>query len=89
NYTADKSASDINFDDKSGGNAGQAELPSATVVDLTAYYKPIKDLTIRGGVFNLTNEEYYRWNDIRGDDELYKENSQAERNYGISAKYEF
>ncbi|MEZ8887230.1 TonB-dependent hemoglobin/transferrin/lactoferrin family receptor [Vibrio sp. 10N.247.311.14] len=89
NYTADKSGSDINFDDESGGNAGQAELPSATVVDLTAYYKPMKDLTIRGGVFNLTNEEYYRWNDIRGDDELYKENTQAERNYGISAKYEF
>ncbi|MGR5356239.1 TonB-dependent hemoglobin/transferrin/lactoferrin family receptor [Vibrio chagasii] len=89
NYTADKSGSDINFDDENGGNAGQAELPSATVVDLTAYYKPMKDLTIRGGVFNLTNEEYYRWNDIRGDDELYKENSQAERNYGISAKYEF
>ncbi len=89
NYTSDKSGSDINFDDENGGNAGQAELPSATVVDLTAYYKPMKDLTIRGGVFNLTNEEYYRWNDIRGDDELYKENSQAERNYGISAKYEF
>ncbi|CAH6819879.1 TonB-dependent receptor [Vibrio chagasii] len=89
NYTADKPGSDINFDDENGGNAGQAELPSATVVDLTAYYKPMKDLTIRGGVFNLTNEEYYRWNDIRGDDELYKENSQAERNYGISAKYEF
>ncbi|CAH7175452.1 TonB-dependent receptor [Vibrio chagasii] len=89
NYTADKSGSDINFDDENGGNAGQAELPSATVVDLTAYYKPMKDLTIRGGVFNITNEEYYRWNDIRGDDELYKENSQAERNYGISAKYEF
>ncbi|MFM2644339.1 TonB-dependent hemoglobin/transferrin/lactoferrin family receptor [Vibrio chagasii] len=89
NYTADKSGSDINFDDENGGNAGQAELPSATVVDLTAYYKPMKDLTIRGGVFNLTNEEYYRWNDIRGDDELYKENSQAERNYGISAKFEF
>lgn len=89
NYTAEKSGSDINFDDENGGNAGQAELPSATVVDLTAYYKPMKDLTIRGGVFNLTNEEYYRWNDIRGDDELYKENSQAERNYGISAKYEF
>ncbi|MBJ2148945.1 TonB-dependent hemoglobin/transferrin/lactoferrin family receptor [Vibrio sp. IB15] len=89
NYTAEKSGSDINFDDENGGNAGQVEISSATVVDLTAYYKPMKDLTIRGGVFNLTNEEYYRWNDVRGDDELYKENSQAERNYGISAKYEF
>ncbi|CAM3087435.1 TonB-dependent hemoglobin/transferrin/lactoferrin family receptor [Vibrio rarus] len=89
NYTAKKSSSDINFDDNNGGNSGQVELPSATVMDLTAYYKPITDLTIRGGVFNLTNEEYYRWNDVRGDDQLYKENTQAERNYGISATYAF
>ena len=89
NYTASKSGSDINNDDDNGGNTGQAELPSATVLDWTAYYKPVANLTIRGGIFNLTDKEYYRWNDIRGDDALYKENTQAERNYGISANYQF
>ncbi|MGB1320787.1 MAG: TonB-dependent hemoglobin/transferrin/lactoferrin family receptor [Vibrio gallaecicus] len=89
NYTASKSGSDINNDDDNGGNTGQVELPSATVLDWTAYYKPVANLTIRGGIFNLTDKEYYRWNDIRGDDALYKENTQAERNYGISANYQF
>ncbi|MCG7495715.1 TonB-dependent hemoglobin/transferrin/lactoferrin family receptor [Vibrio sp. Of7-15] len=89
NYTADKSRRDINTDENNGGKADQVELPSATVLDLTAYYKPVKDVTIRAGVFNLTDKEYYRWNDVRGDDELFKDNSQAERNYSISVKYDF
>lgn len=89
NYTADKSLSDINTDKNNGGTEGQVELPSATVVDLTAYYKPISDMTIRAGIFNLTDKEYYRWNDVRGEKELFKDNSQAERNYSISVQYEF
>lgn len=89
NYTADKTYSDINTDSSNGGDASQVELPSATIIDLTAYYKPIKALTLRAGIFNVTNKEYYRWNDVRGEKDLYKDNSQAERNYSISAKYEF
>ena len=67
----------------------QIEIPSATVVDLTAYYKPMKDLTVRAGVMNLTNEKYYSWNDVRGQSELKLEDTQAERNYTLSVKYDF
>ncbi|MDN3685816.1 hypothetical protein QW180_28740 [Vibrio sinaloensis] len=49
----------------------------------------MKDLTVRGGVFNVANKEYYRWNDIRGEEELLPENTQAERNFAISVKYDF
>ncbi|MFB9218077.1 TonB-dependent hemoglobin/transferrin/lactoferrin family receptor [Vibrio sinaloensis] len=89
NYTSNKSRGDLNLDEKNGGNEDQVELPSATVVDITAYYKPMKDLTVRGGVFNVANKEYYRWNDIRGEEELLPENTQAERNFAISVKYDF
>ncbi|NIY88790.1 TonB-dependent receptor domain-containing protein, partial [Vibrio campbellii] len=89
NYTAKKSDSDINSDGNNGGTKDQVALPSATVVDLTAYYKPMKDLTVRAGVMNLTNEEYYLWNDVRGETELSRDITQAERNYNISVKYEF
>ncbi|EEZ89573.1 conserved hypothetical protein [Vibrio harveyi 1DA3] len=89
NYTAKKSDSDINSDGDNGGTKDQVALPSATVVDLTAYYKPMKDLTVRAGVMNLTNEEYYLWNDVRGETELSRDITQAERNYNISVKYEF
>ncbi|OWO75263.1 TonB-denpendent receptor, partial [Vibrio cholerae] len=80
-YTAKKKASEINGD--------YQPISSATVIDVTAYYKPIKDLTLRAGVFNLTDEEYYNWNDVRGLPSEDKDKTQAKRNFGITAKYEF
>lgn len=82
NYTASKKSSDISSD-------SQTEMPSATVLDITAYYKPIKDLTLSAGVFNLTNKEYYSWNNVRGRSQLYSSDTEAKRNFAISAKYQF
>lgn len=64
---------------------------SATVVDLTAYYIPIENLTLRAGIFNLSDEQYYHWGDVKGlrgteEDESY---SQAGRNFSLTAKYDF
>ncbi|MBL4282636.1 TonB-dependent hemoglobin/transferrin/lactoferrin family receptor [Vibrio fluvialis] len=84
NYTAKKSSSDINSED-----SAQTELPSATIIDITAYYKPIKDVTLTAGIFNLTDKEYYKWNDVRGSSELDLDKSQPKRNFAITAKYEF
>ncbi|WP_165312297.1 TonB-dependent hemoglobin/transferrin/lactoferrin family receptor [Vibrio ziniensis] len=81
NYTAKKKASDIDGD--------YLPLSAATVVDITAYYKPISDLTLRVGVFNVTNEEYYNWNDVRDLTSEDKSLSQAKRNFSVTAKYEF
>ncbi len=92
NYDSDTWGSSVKFNytaRKSMDDSSQVTLPSASIVDLTAYYKPIKDLTLYAGIFNLTNEKYYRWNDVRGDSELKNEDTQAKRNYSISAKYEF
>ena len=86
-YTAKKGASDINSTDT--GNKDQIENPSSTVVDLTAYYKPMEDLTLRAGVYNLTNEQYWSWNDVRGLTAQDNDLSQAERNYGVTVKYDF
>ncbi|EKO3436076.1 TonB-dependent receptor, partial [Vibrio fluvialis] len=84
NYTAKKSSSDINSED-----SAQTELPRATIIDITAYYKPIKDVTLTAGIFNLTDKEYYKWNDVRGSSELDLDKSQPKRNFAITAKYEF
>jgi hemoglobin/transferrin/lactoferrin receptor protein len=81
NYTASKDASDINGD--------YVPISSATIVDVTAYYKPIQDLTLRAGIFNLTDEEYYSWNDVRDLVAEDKDKTQAGRNWSITAKYEF
>lgn len=80
-YTAKKSESDIDGD--------YQPIDAATVVDITAYYKPIKDLTLRAGVFNVTDEEYYNWNDVRGLSSEDKDRSEAKRNLSLTAKYEF
>jgi len=86
-YTAKKSSSDINATDT--GTVNQIENPSSTVLDLTAYYKPMPDLTLRVGIRNLTDEKYWAWNDVRGLTETDNDLSKAERNYSITVKYEF
>ena len=88
-YIAKKSNSDLNLDGDNGGTTDQVENPSATVVDLTAYYVPVKDLTLRAGLFNVTDEKYWAWSDVRGRTELDLDESQAGRNWAITAKYEF
>ncbi|PMK01177.1 TonB-dependent hemoglobin/transferrin/lactoferrin family receptor [Vibrio sp. 10N.261.55.A7] len=88
-YTAAKKEEDVT----PGVIRGQAQevfTPgSSTVVDLTAYYVPMKDLTLRAGIFNATDEEYYHWSDVRGLTEEDKFHTQAGRNFAITAKYDF
>ena len=91
NYYAEKKTSDINpsADLTTSPNGVQAATPSATVIDLTAYYRPIKDLTLSAGLFNLTDRKYWKWSDVRSKTELYDDQTQAGRNWAITAKYEF
>ncbi|OLQ87654.1 TonB-dependent receptor [Vibrio ponticus] len=85
-YTAAKKQDDI----AEGERGAQIQpISSATVVDLTAYYKPIKDLTLRAGVFNLTDKEYYNWNDVKGETVENKDLTQAGRNWAVTVKYDF
>lgn len=45
---------------------------SSAVLDITAFYNVSKQLTLRAGVFNVTDKEYYIWDSIRfvGRDDL-------------------
>lgn len=36
------------------------------IVDVTAYVRITPEITLRGGVFNLTDQTYWNWSDIRG-----------------------
>ncbi|KJY72577.1 TonB-dependent receptor [Vibrio coralliilyticus] len=90
NYYAEKKLSDINVDpDNSTRTPDEVGTPSATVIDLTAYYRPIQDLTLRAGLFNITDKEYWKWSDVRGEGALHADDTQAGRNWAITAKYEF
>lgn len=64
-----------------------------TLVDITAYYRPITDLTLRAGLFNALDKKYWLYSDLSGSDhdsQFSKDfKSQPGRNWGISANYEF
>ncbi|TMM45239.1 TonB-dependent hemoglobin/transferrin/lactoferrin family receptor [Colwellia ponticola] len=89
-YIAAKKASDITPGQDFMGQPMDAFAPdSALIVDVNAYYTPVKNLTLRVGLFNLTDEEYYNWSDvsaIEAEDSYY---TQAKRNVGVTVKYDF
>lgn len=66
--------------------------PSFTVADLTAWWAMTDAVTVRAGVFNLTDEKYWWWSDMRGlaDTSNVKDAySQPGRNYSVSLALKF
>ena len=63
-----------------------------TVFDLTAYWNLTDNLTLRGGVFNITGQTYAWWSDVRGlaDNSVVKDAyTQPDRNYSVSLAVRF
>ncbi|MGL5653753.1 MAG: TonB-dependent receptor domain-containing protein, partial [Vibrio sp.] len=69
------------------------DVAGYAVVDLTAYYVPVKDLTLRAGLFNLFDKKYWHYSDISGKtgSETFSNDyyTQPGRNWGISLDYQF
>ena len=87
----DKDQSDIKDTDR-------FETAGYGVVDLTAYYKPVNKLTLRAGLFNAADKQYWKWSNVRGLDKsgrstitesAFDRFSEPGRNFSVSAKYEF
>jgi hemoglobin/transferrin/lactoferrin receptor protein len=88
----------IHSDRKSASKAGVTCTggcfmpPSFTVVDATAWLAVTDAVTVRAGVFNLTDEKYWWWSDARGlaDTSTVKDGySQPGRNYSVSLALKF
>ncbi|WP_028862742.1 TonB-dependent hemoglobin/transferrin/lactoferrin family receptor [Psychromonas aquimarina] len=63
-----------------------------TVVDLTAYYRPHQDVTIRGGLFNAFDKQYWLYDDVSGvenGDSGVDRKAQAGRNWGVNVAWDF
>ena len=71
----------------------QCYRPNAfTVADLTAWWAVTTDVKVRLGVFNLTDEKYAWWNDVRGLDttsRVIDAYTQPGRTYSASLQYRF
>ncbi|WP_296259350.1 MULTISPECIES: TonB-dependent receptor [unclassified Pseudomonas] len=50
------------------GVSKQFKTPGFGLVDLTGFYKVTDDVTLSGGVYNLADKKYWRWDDVRGYD---------------------
>ncbi len=66
---------------------------ASTILDLTAFYAVTDALKLRAGLFNLTNETYALWSDVRGlstnDARIFDAFTRPGRNLSLSASYRF
>lgn len=47
---------------------GPFKTPGFGIVDLTDFYKVTDELTVNGGLYNLTDKKYWNWDDVRSYD---------------------
>lgn len=93
-HSARKSADDANASCTSGFTGGMPcfRPPSFWILDATASLRIRDQLTVRAGVFNITDEKYYWWSDVRGlaaNSTIVDAYSQPGRNAGASISLSF
>ncbi len=65
-----KDRTDTRFIEKTPTKEVQRSFPAlflqdATTFDLLGYYNITKKITVRAGIYNITNQQYWRWDDLR------------------------
>ena len=60
---------DSNFKSPDGVSS-QFKTPGFGILDLAGYYKVTDDVTVSGGIYNLTDKKYWLWDDVRGYDSV-------------------
>ncbi|KEQ16451.1 TonB-dependent hemoglobin/transferrin/lactoferrin family receptor [Endozoicomonas numazuensis] len=92
---AEKEKDDISQNDTAADetrpNGDQFATPGYGIVDMTTYYKPVKDVTLTAGIFNIADKKYWKWDDVRGLSSTYEglnRYTQSGRNFSVSVKWE-
>ncbi|WP_338474357.1 TonB-dependent receptor [Pseudomonas sp. MS646] len=60
---------DSNFNSPDGVSS-QFKTPGFGLLDLSGFYKVTQDITVSGGLYNLTDKKYWLWDDVRGYDSV-------------------
>lgn len=60
---------------------------SVTLVDLFGWWTPAKNVTLRAGVYNLTDEKYHTWDSLRGIQEHTTTNNVDPEGRGLQRFY--
>jgi len=95
-----KAASDVNFNSNTGGTANQFLTPASTILNLTGYWKPSKQVTLNFNLNNVFNSTYWNWSGVQGSvttvsSPMYnaaaaqQSATSAPRNAQVSLRYDF
>lgn len=90
-WTLVKGKNDSDVSDSEVSSGEQYNPAGYGIVDLTAYYIPIEDITLRAGVFNITDKKYWALDDVRGRNTEYTgldRYTQPGRNLSVSVKWD-
>lgn len=63
-----------------------------SLVDITSYYRPTPDITLRAGLFNVLDKKYWVYNEVRDTNHSVggsARDTQPGRNWGLSVDYQF
>ncbi|MGY6550284.1 MAG: TonB-dependent hemoglobin/transferrin/lactoferrin family receptor [Erythrobacter sp.] len=91
-HNARKAKGDLPRDPATGADLF-VRPPASTFVDLVAFVNVTDALKLRGGLFNITNEKYALWQDVRGlpaaNAAIFDAFTRPGRNFSLSASYRF
>lgn len=60
---------------------------SATLLDVFGYYRPIDELTVRAGIYNIFDRRYHTWDALRGINAYSTTNSVDSAGIGLQRYY--
>jgi hemoglobin/transferrin/lactoferrin receptor protein len=95
-----KAASNVNFNANTGGTANQFLTPASSILNLTGYWKPSKQVTLNFNLNNVFNSTYWNWSGVQGSvttvsSPMYnaaaaqQSATSAPRNAQVSLRYDF
>ena len=80
-------------DDWSNANGvSNVTAPGYVVTDLTGFYRPAGDLTLRAGLFNVFDTQYWDYSDLSNTQNNavgLERRTQSSRNWGLEVEYVF
>jgi hemoglobin/transferrin/lactoferrin receptor protein len=89
NLTGTFTAKQDRIDETAGA---RFHTPSWTTADLTAGWRINQHVDLRAGIYNLTDERYWRWSDVslfKPDNPMLELLTRPGRNYSISARFQW
>ena len=89
---AGKKGTDWSLSENSNPEKNNVDAPGYGLVDVTGYYRPNQDITLRAGLFNAFDKKYWSYSDLEGitsNEKGIDRRTQPGRNWGVEVEYVF